>query len=63
MSIAYIFFRPSQKPEKNKDNASGEPDVDGLGVGDRGQGLLGLHALTIKERAIRGEKIFVQPEL
>ena len=36
------------EPEEDKDNASGEPDVDGLGVGNRGESLLGLHALGLE---------------
>ena len=44
------FPSPSKKPEKDKDNAGGKPDIDGLGVGDRGKGLLGLHALIWKRK-------------
>ena len=36
------------EPEEDKDNASGEPDVDGLRIGDRGESLLGLHALGLE---------------
>ena len=36
------------EPEEDEDNASGEPDVDGLRVGNRGESLLGLHALGLE---------------
>ena len=59
---SYFVFMPNWRPEKDKDNTGGKPDVDGLGVGDGGEGLLGLHALKRWESRKFCFPI-VQPEL